>query len=82
VRKLQARDLKEGEAALRRGGRGGRYYQNLTLEEDRQLLQEFLAQSERDGVMAGARSFRGTVTLSPMPPSSSPVAQAFQLALT
>jgi hypothetical protein len=61
VRKLQARDLKEGEAALRRGGRGGRYYQNLTLEEDRQLLQEFLAQ---------------------MPPSSSQVAQAFQLALT
>lgn len=38
VRKLQARYFKEGEAALKRGGRGGRYYQNLTLEEERQLL--------------------------------------------
>jgi len=51
VRKLQARYFKEGEAALRRGGRGGRYYQNLTLEEERQLLQEFLSQSERGGIL-------------------------------
>lgn len=48
VRKLQARYFKEGEAPLRRGGR---YYQNLTLEEERQLLQEFLAQSERGQIL-------------------------------
>ena len=55
VRKLQARYFKEGEAALKRGGRGGRYYQNLTLEEERQLLQEFLAQSERGGILEVSR---------------------------
>ena len=55
VRKLQARYFKEGEVALRRGGRGGRYFQNLTLEEERQLLQEFLAQSERGGILEVSR---------------------------
>jgi len=55
VRKLQARYFKEELPALRRGGRGGRYYQNLTLEEERQLLQEFLAQSERGGILAVSR---------------------------
>jgi len=55
VRKLQARYFKEGESALKRGGRGGRYYQNLTLEEERQLLQEFLAQSERGGILEVSR---------------------------
>jgi transposase len=45
VRKLQARYLREGKAVLKGTGRGGRYYQNLTLDEERQLLQEFLAQS-------------------------------------
>ena len=52
VRKLQARYFKDGEAALKRGGR---YYQNLTLEEERQLLQEFLAQSERGEILAVSR---------------------------
>lgn len=55
VRKLQARYLQEGEAALKRTGRGGRRYQNLTLEEERQLLQEFLAQSERGGILEVSR---------------------------
>ena len=55
VRKLQARYFKEGEAALRRGGRGGRYFQNLTLEAERQLLQEFLAQAERGGILEVGR---------------------------
>jgi hypothetical protein len=45
----------EGEAALRRGGKGGRYYQNLTLEEERQLLQEFLGQSGRGGILEVSR---------------------------
>src|SRR3974377_595582 len=55
VRKLQARYFKEGATALKRGGKGGRYYQNLTLEEERQLLQEFLAQSERGGILEVSR---------------------------
>ena len=55
VRKLQARYFKEGEAALKRGGKGGRYFQNLTLEEERQLLQEFLAQAERGGILEVSR---------------------------
>jgi transposase len=55
VRKLQARYLKEGEAALKRAGRGGRYFQNLTIEEERQLLQEFLVQSEAGGILEVSR---------------------------
>ena len=55
VRKLQARYLREGEAVLRGTGRGGRYYQNLTLEDERQLLQEFLAQSEKGGILEVSR---------------------------
>ncbi|MCK9376690.1 MAG: winged helix-turn-helix domain-containing protein [Syntrophobacterales bacterium] len=55
VRKLQARYFKEGEAALKRGGRGGRYFQNLTIEEERRLLQEFLAQSETGGILEVSR---------------------------
>jgi len=55
VRKLQARYLREGEAVLKGTGRGGRYYQNLTLEEERQLLQEFLAQSEKGGILEVSR---------------------------
>jgi transposase len=51
VRKLQARYLREGEAVLKGTGRGGRYYQNLTLEEERQLLQEFLPQTEKGGIL-------------------------------
>ncbi len=55
VRKLQARYFREGEAALKRGGRGGRYFQNLTIEEERQLLQEFLVQSETGGILEVSR---------------------------
>jgi transposase len=55
VRKLQARYLREGEAVLKGTGRGGRYYQNLTLEDERQLLQEFLAQSEKGGILEVSR---------------------------
>jgi transposase len=55
VRKFQARYLREGEAVLKGAKRGGRYYQNLTLEEERQLLQEFLAQSEKGGILEVSR---------------------------
>ena len=59
VRHPQLRRLPErnfifglGEGAL---GRGGRYYQNLTLEGERQLLQGFLAQSETGGILEVSR---------------------------
>ena len=55
VRKLQARYLREGAAVLKGTGRGGRYYQNLTLEEERQLLQDFLPQSEKGGILEVSR---------------------------
>jgi transposase len=55
VRKLQARYLREGEAVLKGTGRGGRYYQNLTLEEERQLLRNFLAQSGKGGILEVSR---------------------------
>lgn len=55
VRKLQARYLGEGAAVLKGTGRGGRYYQNLTLEEERQLLQELLAQSEKGEILEVSR---------------------------
>jgi hypothetical protein len=47
--------LREGEAVLKGTGRGGRYYQNLTLEEERQLLQEFLPQAEKGGILEASR---------------------------
>jgi len=55
VRKLQARYLREGEAVLKGTGRGGRYYQNLTVEKEQRLLQEFLSQSHKGGILEVSR---------------------------
>jgi len=55
VRRLQAQYLREGEAALGTAGRGGRRHQNLTLEEEQQLLQRFRSQAERGGVLEVSR---------------------------
>ena len=55
VRKLQSLYLREGGTALKRTGRGGRRRQNLTLEEERNLLQEFLYQSELGGILEVSR---------------------------
>jgi transposase len=51
VRKLQSLYLREGSNALKRTGRGGRRRQNLTLEEEQNLLQKFLYQSELGGIL-------------------------------
>jgi transposase len=51
VRKLQSLYLREGGTALKRTGRGGRRRQNLTLEEEQNLLHEFLYQSELGGIL-------------------------------
>lgn len=55
VRKLQSRYLKEGDTALKRTGRGGRRRQNLTLEEEQHLLQEFLSQGELGSILEVSR---------------------------
>jgi transposase len=55
VRKQQSRYLREGVTALQRTGRGGRRRQNLTLEEEQNLLQEFLYQGELGGILEVSR---------------------------
>jgi transposase len=51
VRRLQAQYLKEGEQVLRAGGRGGRRNQNLTIEQERQLLTRFSTQAKEAGML-------------------------------
>ena len=51
VRRLQAQYLKEGKQVLQSVGRGGRRNQNLTVEQERQLLAEFDARAERAGML-------------------------------
>ena len=51
VRRLQAQYLKEGEQVLQAVGRGGRRNQNLTVEEEQQLLAEFRSQARRAGML-------------------------------
>ena len=51
VRRLQAQYLKEGKQVLQAVGRGGRRNQNLTVEQERQLLAEFDARAERAGML-------------------------------
>jgi len=55
VRKQQSRYLREGVTALQRPGRGGRRRQNLTVEEEQNLLQEFLYQGESGGILEVSR---------------------------
>jgi transposase len=51
VRQIQAQYLRQGEDALQLAGRGGRYHQNLTVEEEQALLAPFLREAERGGVL-------------------------------
>jgi transposase len=51
VRRLQAQYLKEGKRVLQAVGRGGRRNQNLTVEQERQLLAEFDVKAERSGML-------------------------------
>ena len=51
VRRLQALYLKEGDQVLRAVGRGGRRNQNLTVEQERQLLTEFSTQVQEAGIL-------------------------------
>ena len=51
VRRVQARYLKEGAAALRGVGRGGRRNENLMIEQEGALLRQFLAQADKGGIL-------------------------------
>ena len=51
VRRLQSRYLREGERTLQGVGRGGRRHQNLTLEEERDLLTQFREKAEQGGML-------------------------------
>jgi len=51
VRRVQARYLREGAASLIGVGRGGRRHENLTVQEERALLSDFLAEAERGGML-------------------------------
>lgn len=51
VRRLQAQYLKQGGAVLQTVGRGGRRNQNLTVEQEQQLLAEFGPPAARAGLL-------------------------------
>ena len=51
VRQVQANYLREGVEALQPVGRGGRYHQNLALEEEEELLKPFFRQAEEGGIL-------------------------------
>jgi transposase len=51
VRQVQARYLREGEAALKIAGRGGRYRENISLAEEQQLLESFFEKTDQGGVL-------------------------------
>ena len=55
VRRVQSHYLKEGEVSLKGAGRGGRRRQNLTLQQEGELLQEFLASSGKGGILEVSR---------------------------
>lgn len=51
VRRLQAQYLNEGKKVLRTAGRGGRRNQNLTVEQERQLLTQFSTHAKKAGML-------------------------------
>jgi transposase len=55
VRRIQAEYLRQGQKALKTAARGGRRRQNLTLDQERSLLAEFLDQAKRGGLLDVSR---------------------------
>jgi transposase len=51
VRRFQAKYLKEGEAALEISQRGGRNRENMSIEEERDLLKPFFQKAEKGEVL-------------------------------
>jgi transposase len=54
VRQVQSGYLRRGEVALRSKPKGGRHRQNLTIEQEQELLAPFLEQAEAGGVLVVA----------------------------
>src|SRR3982751_3136246 len=54
VRQVHSDYLRQGEAALRSKPLGGRHRQNLTIEQEKELLFPFLEQAEAGGVLVVA----------------------------
>lgn len=54
VRQVHSDYLRLGEAALRSKPSGGRYHQNLTVEQEKEWLLPFLEQAEAGGVLVVA----------------------------
>src|SRR3954463_3349543 len=54
VRQVHSDYLRQGEAALRSKPLGGRHRQNLTIEQEKELLFPFLEQAETGGVLVVA----------------------------
>jgi transposase len=54
VRQMQADYLRYGEVALASKPKGGRHRQNLTIEQEKELLLPFLQQAEEGGVLVVA----------------------------
>ena len=71
VRKLQARYFKEGEAALRRGGKGGRYYPELCGDLYHRSLKMVF------GTFLPGENTPGFLFLKPSPLGDATIAQAF-----
>ena len=55
IRCFHSRYLKHGAAALRSKSRGGRRRQNLSVEQERQLLERFHPEAERGGMLEVSR---------------------------
>jgi hypothetical protein len=54
VRPVPSDSLRHGEAVLRSKPSGGRHHQNLTVEQEKELLPPFLKQAEAGGVLVVA----------------------------
>ena len=54
VRQVHSDYLRQGEAVLRSRPSGGRYHQNLTVEQEKELLLPFLEQAGAGGVLVVA----------------------------
>ncbi len=51
VKRIQARFAKQGIDSIKEGKHGGRYHQNLTIEEEKALLTSFLEKAEAGGIL-------------------------------
>lgn len=51
VKRIRSRYRKEGPAVFTSGGKGGRYRQNMTLEEEQQLVEQFRDKAQQGGML-------------------------------